>query len=553
MFLSSIRSRSLAALSSGILLSLAWPAIGNMMPLMFVALLPLLGVQESVVVTGKGRASWYAFLTFLTWNLGTTFFLFAVSESLSTRLFSYLAPAIANALLMVIPFALATYVLKRSGRRLGNFALVLCWIGFEYLHMDWDLSWTWLTIGNVFAEMISWVQWYEYTGVLGGTLWALSVNLVVYELVREFPRFERRQHNLTVATILLLALPITISLVRYYTYEDIGTEHEVVIVQPNIDPYNEKFAFTDPLEHLNRMLDQAEYAITNETQLVLFPETAIQERATLSGSADNLILNGLWENHWDGSQSVPRLRRFLAEHPQLAVIIGMSSERLLSDDEPITSSARKIIGADKFYESYNTAFSLHHEGKPVVYHKSKLVPGVEKMPFEGLFGSLTALSIDLGGTTGSLGVQEDRVFMPDPTGRIRSAPVICYESVFGEFVGDYLLSGANLITIITNDGWWSDAPGYKHHLSYARLRAVETRKDIARCANTGISCFIDQRGDITIRSGWWVESVLRGKVKVHDDLTFYTRHGDQLGRVGLLLAAILILHAFSRGFIRFKK
>jgi apolipoprotein N-acyltransferase len=521
-----------------------------MIPLVFVAWVPLLAVQDSIVTTGKGRAMWYAFTAFLIWNLLCTYFLFAVSEPLSTRLFSYLAPAIANALLMALPFSLATFVRRRSGRRLGTFALVLSWIAFEYLHQDWDLSWTWLTLGNIFSGMISWVQWYEYTGVLGGTLWILIINLLVYELVRVYPTFEKRQYNATIAVIMLVAVPTSWSLWRYNTYTAKGDPYEVVIVQPNIDPYNEKFSASDPLHHLNLMLEQAESAMTEETALVMFPETAVQERATLSGSSGNLILNGLWENHWDGSISVPRLRRFLEKHPTTTLLIGMSSERLLEEGEALTPSARKVIGTDRYYESYNTAFGLHHGGKPVVYHKSKLVPGVEKLPFEGLFGSLKILSVDLGGTTGSLGVQDERVVLPAVGGELRAAPVICYESVYGEFVGEYLNEGANLIAIITNDGWWSDAPGYKHHLAYARLRAVETRKDVARCANTGISCFINQRGDITFRSEWWVEAVLRGQVMIHDELTFYTKYGDQIGRVSVLLAILLILHAFSRGFIK---
>lgn len=550
MFLESVPKRVLAAASSGLLLALCWPSIGDMIPLVFVAWVPLLAVQHSVVISGKGRSTWYAFLAFLIWNLITTTFLFAVSEPMSTRLFSYLAPAIANSLLMCIPFALSTYVMQRSGLRLGKYAFVLTWISFEYLHLDWELSWPWLNLGNVFAGMIPWIQWYEFTGTLGGTLWILVVNLLLFDLLRSFPAFEKRESRLTTAIILTIAIPVGISLFMYFTYQEKGAAHEVVIVQPNIDPYNEKFLVGDPLLHLNKMLEQAESVMTEQTELVLFPETAIQENATLSGSADNLLLSGLWENNWAGSRSVPRLHEFLQQHPNVTIMIGMSSERLLHPSEEITSSARAIGGTDRFYEAYNTAFGLFKGGAPMVYHKSKLVPGVEKMPFEGLLGTLTSLSVDLGGTTGSLGMQEERTIMPSINGKIRSAPIICYESIYGEYVGDYLNNGANLITIITNDGWWSDAPGYKHHLAYARLRAVETRKSIARCANTGISCFIDQRGNITQRSGWWVAEVLKGQVNVHDELTFYTRHGDQIGRVGVLLAIILVLHALGRGIVK---
>jgi apolipoprotein N-acyltransferase len=60
------------------------------------------------------------------------------------------------------------------------------------------------------------------------------------------------------------------------------------------------------------------------------------------------------------------------------------------------------------------------------------------------------------------------------------APAICYESIYGEFMSKYIRNGANLICIITNDGWWKNTPGHKQHMNYARLRAIETRTWVAR-------------------------------------------------------------------------
>ena len=116
------------------------------------------------------------------------------------------------------------------------------------------------------------------------------------------------------------------------------------------------------------------------------------------------------------------------------------------------------------------------------------------MPFPAIFGLLDDFAIDLGGTAGSLGMQaHPSVFR---SGKITAAPVVCYESVYGDYVREYINQGANIICIMTNDGWWEDTPGYRQHCQYARLRAIEERRSIARSANTGISCFIDQRGEI---------------------------------------------------------
>ena len=130
------------------------------------------------------------------------------------------------------------------------------------------------------------------------------------------------------------------------------------------------------------------------------------------------------------------------------------------------------------------------------------------------------------------------------------APVVCYESVFGEYVTDYMNNGANIIFIITNDGWWRDTPGYKQHLAYARLRAIETRKQIARSANTGVSCVVDELGDLHAEQAWWKEGYIMANLDPNGKLTFYVKYGDVLSKLAWLLTFLLIGYSI---FLRFKK
>ena len=106
------------------------------------------------------------------------------------------------------------------------------------------------------------------------------------------------------------------------------------------------------------------------------------------------------------------------------------------------------------------------------------------------------------------------------------------------------------MAVITNDAWWGDTPGYRQHLSYARLRAIELRRDIARCGNTGISAFIDQRGEVLSRTDWWTRGTLAGQVNLNSAETLFVHHGDLVGRVCtlvfLLLAALLLVRLFVR-------
>ena len=123
---------------------------------------------------------------------------------------------------------------------------------------------------------------------------------------------------------------------------------------------------------------------------------------------------------------------------------------------------------------------------------------------------------------------------------------ICYESVYGEFCADYIRDGAKLLTIITNDAWWGDTPGYRQHLSYASLRAIETRRWIARCGNTGISAIIDPTGKIVKETSWWEPATLSGKVGLSDEETFFVSHGDFVGRICILMFILILLGTIVR-------
>ena len=167
-----------------------------------------------------------------------------------------------------------------------------------------------------------------------------------------------------------------------------------------------------------------------------------------------------------------------------------------------------------------------------------MVLGVEKVPFSNWLPFLEELSIDNGGASGTLGVEEKARSIQ--TKKHAFAPLICYESIYGEFNAEQCRQGAEFIAVITNDGWWEDTPGYKQHMSFSRLRAIENRKDVARSANTGISCFINQRGDVIQQTKWWEPKALRGTLNKNNKLTFYTVRGDILGRTSMIAAFLLI-------------
>ena len=167
------------------------------------------------------------------------------------------------------------------------------------------------------------------------------------------------------------------------------------------------------------------------------------------------------------------------------------------------------------------------------------------MPYPRIFAPLDDM---LGGVIGrSIGQEEISLLnIAGGSERIPVGCAVCYESVYGEYYTEYVRKGARAMTIITNDAWWGNTPGYRQHLSYASLRAIETRRAIARCANTGISAIISPSGEILQPTPWWKQAVIEGQIPLRDDLTFYVRHGDITGRVCTFLFILLLLALIVR-------
>jgi apolipoprotein N-acyltransferase len=230
---------------------------------------------------------------------------------------------------------------------------------------------------------------------------------------------------------------------------------------------------------------------------------------------------------------------------------GIESYRYF--DHP-TPDSRSFPDADIYYESYNSSVLLDATGAKQYYHKSKLVPGVETLPpFLKILGKWFE---KFGGTTNGYVKSKTRTVINAGSGSsganhsLQLAPSICYESIYGAFMSSYVQNGANLITIITNDGWWENTPGHKQHMSYARLRAIENRTWVARSANTGIIFFIKPDGTVLEAQPYNTKAAIQMNIPIHKRMTFYTRNPDLLYRIfyiiGMLVLLLFILRHFTK-------
>jgi apolipoprotein N-acyltransferase len=442
---------------------------------------------------------------------------------------------------MAIVWQLFHLTKKNLGVAPGYISLFVYWIGFEYLHLNWEISWPWLTLGNAFATHPQYVQWYEFTGVLGGSIWVLGANLFFFIVAknifnRDLLVLMRKINSLVAlaASCILIIAPMIFSLRLYRHHVDKGTAVSTVVVQPNVDPYNEKFNGTGD-EQLARFLRLASTVADSTTDYIVGPETALPD--------------GIWEDHLRDHKQIKTIEKVLNGYAHATMILGASTYNAYSKDEQRSETAHRFKDGDQYYDSYNTALQIDQHDSIQIYHKSRLVPGVEIMPYRSIFGFLEKFSIDLGGTSGSLGIQKTRSVFVSPGGT-RVAPAICYESIYGGFMSGYMQHEAQLIFVITNDGWWGNTPGYRQHMNYARLLAIEFRKSVARSANTGISCFINQRGDVTQQTKWWEEDAIKQTIFKNDIKTFYARHGDYLGTIASFFSILFLIALPARKAVR---
>ncbi len=527
---------TLMALASGLLLSAAWPADGFPF-LALIALVPLLWIEDQLGSSEVKKKSLkllaHSYLAFFVWNLLTTYWIYFSSPE-----GAYVA-ILLNAFIMACIWLIFQKTKSVLSTQRGYIALIVYWLSFEFLHFDWDLSWPWLHLGNVFANYPQTVQWYEYTGALGGSLWVLVSNILAFRLLKRIISKSSYIKAAITWLIVLLSLP-AISYIRYITYKEKEAPIEVVLVQPNIDPWD-KFGGISANQQFENILSLALSKIDSTTDYIITPETSI-------------FPNGVWDHELIYTPEYLRLKELVTTYPNLHIVAGISHLQLYEPGPNVPSTADIFRNRDLYYDDHNSAIQIDQRAGYQIYHKSKLVPGPEMMPFAEVLKPLQhKLFGKLGGQIGDMGTQKERTVFTSGKDNMKAAPVICYESIYGEFVSEYARNGATFISVSTNDAWWGDSPGYKQLLAYTRLRAIETRRSIARSANTGISCFINQRGDILQPTKFWTSDAVSGTIHANDALTFYARHGDYLGRLSVLFGAMLIVFTYIREFLKKKK
>ncbi|MPS73549.1 MAG: apolipoprotein N-acyltransferase [Chryseobacterium sp.] len=545
----------LLALISGVLLAICWPTYG--IPFfIFFAWVPLLMMEHNIakfsdIKKKKLAVFCFSYLTFLIWNAVTTGWLYnSQLPDGSKSLLAVLFPVLTNSFFMALVFFAYHFYKKSQGTYFGLVFFVAIWMAFEKLHLVWEFTWPWLNLGNVFADYHQVVQWYDTLGATGGSFWILTCNVLVFYTIRIWEAGRKRKSliNNVLMTAGFIILPMVISLIKYYNYspETVGSIN-VTMLQPALDPYTEKYQ-KDSLTIEGDLLKLAtENSVLqsdrkSKIDLYLSPETSLPGPGSIS------------ERGFNNSLLINNIKTFLSQHPKSVFSGGISSYYVYREDEEKPATASYLDRQGIWVDEYNSAIQIIPNQQPEIYHKAMLVPGVEIFPYINFFKPILGdVMLDLGGTTRSLGISEERKVFANPYNKSVIAPIICYESIYGEFVTGYVKKGANLLTIVTNDSWWGYSQGHKQLLVYAKLRAIETRREIARAANSGTSAHINSRGDIVDELPYGAKGALTAKVNLIDKETFYTKSGDFLSRICLFVIGALLLFIPGRKYLTKKK
>lgn len=509
------------AITTGLLLGLAWTPL-PLSILLLVAFIPMLICAESLLKQYKPlQLLTYAFIALAIRNLITLYWIGIVSP----------AACLGTIFILSLIFAgvLATFQWSlRAGPRLAAYVLLITlWVSAEWFCEE-VLKFPWANLGFGLTGEYTLVQWYEYTGIYGGTVWILVVNILLYETYRAFTRVASKEQLfarklLIGASLVVILVPAIGSYISYYNFRPTRDAIQVVVVQSNISP-GEKFKPETARAQLANLIKLSKSAAKPNTEYFIWPETALEPYHALN--EDSLVRN----------ESVLAIRDFLQAYPSGNVITG-------------AMTFRQDLKRAKDSTWYNSALHIEHSDKIQIYHKSKLVPGTETTLFQDESGKAHGVSLYLGGLTKTFSTSANDIFYAESGMGIATA--ICFESVFGSYVSHNLvLKGAQLIAIISNDAWWGKSSGTSQHMDYMRLLAIENRRSLACSSNGGISCLLDQQGNLISQVNAGTEGAISTELWLSEEPTFYAQHPELIPLAAVLLAALSlvasIIFMFSR-------
>jgi apolipoprotein N-acyltransferase len=423
-----------------------------------------------------------------------------------------------NALLQSIVFVFYDYLISKFPIKKYSFLLlslfIPVWLSFEYFHFNWFLSWPWLNIGNFFCIRPDLVQWYCITGILGGSLWVLIVNILLYHSISIV--FDKKIK--TIISFLLILLSILFLLLpNLYNIYDLNNLNsgakslKYCLVQPNIDTYKDKF-------------DKNKKDSIQSENIDMIDSLCQIYRPDILVSPETIFVEYINEDYKCLKDLKIKLDKISKTYSSTVFIIGIHSYSLSTNNK------------DTLW--YNSALKLEN-GDFKFHHKAKLVPMFEFNPFQNIMRSIGLDDLNIAGYSGTYSKDNDSEYFQTNDEYIVN-PIICYESVFGEFSRPQKYLPSVLNCIITNDGWWEGTDGFTRHYRLSKLRAIEYNTEIIRVANNGVTAHLDNRGFPISRLKPNERNALVGRIKLANKPSIYSIYGNYIGKFSVLCLSVFV-------------
>ena len=412
--------------------------------------------------------------------------------------------------------ALIAYVLRRwlwpSGAVRQFILFACCWLLIEWFRTLGRLALPLVLLGHAWATWPTAIQIAEWLGELGVSLEILWIAGTILFCSQHTPKLKKKPRKLgkreIVGVILTFIVPffwLGIAVVQEISWStspardlESHTPLRVAMLQPNVEQVFKFASYAHPDEKIRSDLSEQITALQEDMiaqstrpdwDLLILPETAFTD----PGFAQNKILQ----------QRIGRM----AAGAGCDMVFGAAHD--LRDATPP--------------EFYNSAYFVHADGTfdAQIYDKRRLVPFGECLPYFNVIPGLQEFVV------GIMSFGEGKKWTLFETSGHKFATLICFESTFSSMARRFVARGAEFLVVITNDAWYGLSAGTAHHHNLSLLRAVETRRPVVRCANTGISSIVTPAGTISQTLELDKRGFVEGNIYLGEQkTTFFTRFGN---------------------------
>jgi len=526
------RKEIVGSIISGFLLGISFPPF-PFPYLLFVALVPYL-----LIIQRKNRLAEISKLTYLTFFVFSLVSLYWVSSWMQEADPFLIASGIAliffNPILFLIPSTLFYLAKKNFGNVVAIYFYPFFFVLYEFLYGVTEFRFPWLTLGNGLAYFTNYIQIADIIGVYGLSLLVLFANVLLTNITLTFRETGKIKRVKTGFFLLIVTAPIIYGAIVLNLPVNKGGNVTVGLIQPNFNPWK-KWDAGNAENQLEQYLKLSRLAVRKGAEIIIWPETALPIYL-LSGSYP-FLLN--------------KIKRFVDSN-KVSLVTGMPHVKIFKNKKNAPADAHKSKYSSYYYASYNATLAfLPNQKKVQEYGKIKLVPFGEKVPYVEYFPWLeNIIKWNVGISSWNVGTDTTifklKVFKKNRILAVRTAPIICIESIYSDFVAQFVKKGAEFITVVTNDSWYGNSSGPYQHEAISFLRAVENRRYVVRAANGGISCIINQFGKSVIASKMYERTIIVGKVRLFKNQTFFTKHPLLIPYIALfILIAFVILVLFK--------